>query len=101
MGAELLGEFGLVNTPTDRRYLETHVARILDGEMTKAADADDRNEIACLGWCIALAPNVVRPAHRRGAAAAESSSSGTITSPLALAIITSAWPPSCWTPVYS
>src|SRR5215469_2154897 len=53
MGAELLGEFSLVGTPADRRYLETHVARILDGEMTKAADADDRDQIACLGWRIA------------------------------------------------
>src|SRR5215469_5128745 len=34
------------------------------------------------------APNVVSPAHSRGAAATESSSSGTITRPLALAIIT-------------
>ena len=40
VGAKLLGEFGLVDTPTDRRYLETHVVGILDGEMTKAADAD-------------------------------------------------------------
>src|SRR6516162_2293347 len=53
MSAELLRELGLVDTPIDRRYLEAHVARILDGEMTKAADTDDRDQIACLGWRVA------------------------------------------------
>src|SRR6516164_7243592 len=52
-----------------------------------------------LAGALRKAPNVVSPAHRRGAAVTESSSSGTITRPLALAIITSAYPPSCSTPV--
>src|SRR6516162_7611268 len=66
MGAELLGEFGLVDTPIDRRYLEAHVARVLDGEMTKAADADDRDQIAGLGWCIAQRSERGQPRAQEG-----------------------------------
>src|ERR1700720_1537247 len=50
---------------------------------------------------LATIVNVVRPAHRSGAASTAARSSGIDMRPLALAISTSAYPPSCWIPVNS
>jgi hypothetical protein len=62
--------------------------------MTKAADTKHSDKITGLAGEFRRALNVVSPAHNSGAASADDSSSGIDTSPLALAIIISAYPPS-------
>ena len=46
LGAELLGQGSLVGAARDRHGLESHLGRELHAEVTQAADAEDRDEIA-------------------------------------------------------
>src|SRR5262249_13576550 len=48
MGAKHLRQFGFVCAARNRRDLETHATRILHRQVTKAADAEYRHEIARL-----------------------------------------------------
>jgi len=66
------------------------VARVLNREVSKAADTEDRDKIPRLGRRAPDPLERVSPAHNKGAASTDDNSSGTDTNPVAFAIMTSA-----------
>jgi hypothetical protein len=50
---ELLRQLRRFCTATNRRNLETHVAGVLDSEMTETPDSKYGDKLAGLCWCIA------------------------------------------------
>jgi hypothetical protein len=62
--------------------------------MTKAADTEHRDKVARLRWRVSQGVERREPRAQQRPASADDRSSGIRTSPVALAIITSAYPPS-------
>src|SRR5262249_55062174 len=50
VSAKLLGELRCLAPAGNRRHFEPHMAGVLHGQMTKAADTDHSDKITCLPW---------------------------------------------------
>jgi hypothetical protein len=90
VSAELLRQFGLVDTTGNRDDIEPHVPRILHAQMTQAANTQYSDKITGLCRCVSQRAERREPRAQQRRRIDRRQSSGIDTSPRAFAIITSA-----------